>query len=576
MHAGLAVAISLLCAGAMTSCDKEDDIKVTPVAQPSVQLAGSTVSTLSFSWDAVSNATQYAYKLDDSQGTSVSEDVTTGTMVTISDLEANTEYTFSVWAYGEYLSENGTSSVATLTAKTVAINQLATPVVTVDTGEGIVVSWTAVEDAYYYEYAYTDDEGNVKDGWTYDTSVSLTGLSSGSYVFTVYAVAKSSDEAHSNSEKGTAVFEVAVQEVWRVSGTFDDGLGNTYECELVSYDDGTYALLDWYGKEGTKLMFSVNEDNSINVLNPDYPYESGNYYWYYDDSGYYSGLWPFYDSANDRAYSEFSGDATSGSLWCYEYYAQGSVTFTWNASGDDSLWRVIGTYSYLNSGTLIGERELVANKDGSYTLKAFDGYEGYDLTFTVSGTEMIISNSFYTSNGYVYVGSSGDDYYICLYPAGYSEFSGDQSSGYFWCWDADAGDYIYFVWDGSAEVPFIDQLVGTYSQVCSGYDGFSGSWVDLTATNDVTIEKVDDSTVKVTGMNYETSELTATVDGSARTMTFEPQTWLTCYTFAAESAVDAAVTVTVSDDFVIALSGYNAWYSGYTYMWEPTSTLTKK
>lgn len=581
--AGWAAFLSLLCAGMMTSCDKEDELETTPLSQPSSQLSSSSVSSLTFTWGAIENASQYAYELTDASGNVVAGDVTAATTASFTGLKADTEYVLTVWAYGVYGSEYGTSPVATLTARTPAIVQLSTPEVTVSTEDGIKVSWTAIEGAYYYEYAYTDEDGNVKDGWTYDDSVTLTGLTSGSYTFTVYAVAKSSDEAHSDSEKGSVTFSVERQELWRVTGDFVAG-SETTTCELVAYDDGTYSLVGWYGKEGTQLDFSVNDDKSLNVLNPDY-YTSGGYYWFYDYDAYayYAGLWPFYDSTSGTAYSEFDGDAKAGSLWCYDYYS-GYITFTWGSSEEDSvLWRVTGEFSLNYGQNPLGERELVAYKDGHYSLKSWFGVEGYDLDFTVNGTEMVITNAASSSGGYFYVdhGDATQAYSNrSLYTSsGYSCFEGDEASGYFYVWDYDSYDYMLFQWTGSSESSFIDELVGSWEQTtsCMEYNYDKKEYETNTYTNEVTIAKLDDTTVTVTGIYASYSVLNATVNEADKTLTFAPQTWMTYYTFASENSTEDSVTATVSDGLdEITMSGYTDWYSGYACMYYATTTLTKK
>ncbi len=89
--------LSALCA--LTSC-KDDEKVLTPLPAPEAGLYQATVSSLTFYWDKVANATQYAYELLDPEGEKVSGGVTEGTVAVLTGLKDNTDYKFTVWAYG--------------------------------------------------------------------------------------------------------------------------------------------------------------------------------------------------------------------------------------------------------------------------------------------------------------------------------------------------------------------------------------------------------------------------------------------------------------------------------------------
>ena len=107
------------------------------------------------------------------------------------------------------------------------------------------------------------------------------------------------------------------------------------------------------------------------------------------------------------------------------------------------------------------------------------------------------------------------------------------------------------------------------------FDG--ANWVDFTSDNDVTVAKIDDNTVSVTGLMYEESSLQATFDAEAGTLTFAPQTWLDWYTFCAYESPTTSVVATVSDG-TITMSGWTAYYAdySYSYVYNASTTLTKK
>lgn len=91
--------LSALCA--LTSC-KDDEKVLTPLPAPEAGLYQATVSSLTFYWDKVANATQYAYELLDPEGDKVTGGVTEGTVAVLTGLKDNTDYKFTVWAYGPF------------------------------------------------------------------------------------------------------------------------------------------------------------------------------------------------------------------------------------------------------------------------------------------------------------------------------------------------------------------------------------------------------------------------------------------------------------------------------------------
>ena len=116
----------LLCIGIFTSCKDEDPV-TTPLQTPTGEVYKATVSSLTFHWENIKDATQYGYELMDPENNVVYGDVTTGTTATFTGLKDNTTYTLNVWAYSSFGSSFEKSSIATLTGKTPAIVQLATP-----------------------------------------------------------------------------------------------------------------------------------------------------------------------------------------------------------------------------------------------------------------------------------------------------------------------------------------------------------------------------------------------------------------------------------------------------------------
>ena len=443
--------LSALCV--LSSC-KDDDTVLTPLPAPEAGLYQATVSSLTFYWDKVANATQYAYELFSLEGDKVTGGVTEGTVAVLTGLKDNTDYKFTVWAYGPFEGDYSKSPVAEISGTTPAIVQLATPKLTVLVNGGAVATWDEVPNATHYVLTISINGGKESSWDITGTEMMIGNLSTGTYTVTLKAV--SDDEAFSDSELATATFEIEKKESWRVTGTFDDGTGNKWPVTMIVWNNGTYTLKDWYNVEGYDLEFSVNDDTTINILN------------------------------------------------CYEPYLP-------------NIW--------------------------------------------------------------VEAGFEEDNGWIQLYTAsGYSSFAGSKSEGgSVWFYSYKTEGYPEFTWTGDGG-SLIDDLVGTYSQNSTGSQIFDGSnWVDFTSTNDVVIEKIDDNTVSVTGLLYEDNTLKASVDAEAKTLTFEPQTWLDWYVFCVYDSPTTSVVATIADG-VITMSNWTAYYTdnSYSYVYGANTTLTKK
>ncbi len=333
------------------------------------------------------------------------------------------------------------------------------------TETSLVFSWNKVANAVQYSYTLTAADGAATGGGTTaNTSIEFTGLtSSTAYTFSLTAYPEAGSEDYLASDAATLTVNTAdippVTELWRVTGTFDDGTGTTWNDVLIAYSDGSYTIKDWYNIKGYDFEFVINEDGTIRLTNGTVN-EYGNPSIEAGDgmvdiyTGYYEGY----------PYSGMEGDKESGSLWFSSYRTNADCTLTWPA------------------------------------------VEVVPVT--------------------------------------------------------------------------MDELVGTYTQSSTGSEIFNGeTWNDFESTNDVTIEKVDDNTVIVTGIMYEGYSLTAKLDTEAATLTFEPQSWLDYYTFCLYDAPESPVIAQISGS-VIKFSKWTAFYVGdgwsYSYIYSAKSVLTKK
>ncbi len=464
-RAAAVLALAALGVAVFSSCKPEEKV-MTPLDTPQPRLLSATVSALTFTWDKVAHTVQYTYELLAADGSSVDGGVTAGVKAEFTGLADNTTYTFRMIAHPEVNSSDYASSMeGTVSATTVVITPLATPVLTVNTEGAATVSWEAIANAAYYSYTCTSEDGTNITGTTSDTSVTFGGLQSGEYTVTVRAV--SEYEACSDSETASVTFtyEAVKEELWNVTGTVNDGANNTWNATMVAWSDGSYTIKDWYNTEGYDLEFYVNSDVTITVTNKT-TYDGYDYVlanadkWICIDTYYYEGY---------GSYSEFSGNKESGEVWFWSYETNSYYDFVWPAQGGD---------------------------DGGET--------GGAIT--------------------------------------------------------------------------VDDIIGTYAQKSTGEQIFDGyNWTAFTSTNDVTITKVDDTTVTVTGIMYADFSLTAKFDAEAATLTFAPQTWLTWYVFCAYDAPTTSVTANIKDG-VITLSGWTAYYTdySYSYVWSAETVLTKK
>ena len=372
--------LSALCV--LSSC-KDDDTVLTPLPAPEAGLYQATVSSLTFYWDKVANATQYAYELFSPEGDKVTGGVTEGTVAVLTGLKDNTDYKFTVWAYGPFEGDYSKSPVAEISGRTPAIVQLATPKLTVLVNGGAVATWDEVPNATHYVLTISINGGKESSWDITGTEMMIGNLSTGTYTVTLKAV--SDDEAFSDSELATATFEIEKKEAWRVDGTFDDGTGNKWPVTMIVWNNGTYTLKDWYNVEGYDLEFSVNDDTSINILNYYEPYlpniwvEAG----FEEDNG-----WIQLYTAD--GYSSFAGSKSEGgSVWFYSYKTDGYPEFTWTGDGGSLIDDLVGTYSQNSTGSQI-----------------FDGSNWVDFTSTNDVVIEKIDNNTVSVTGLMYEDSS--------------------------------------------------------------------------------------------------------------------------------------------------------------------------
>ncbi len=419
-------------------------------------------------------------------------------------------------------------------------------------------NWKQVAGATQYAYELYDADGDlVSGGVTTATSAIITGLKSNTaYTLKVWAYAaidgdKSTSPIATLTATTAAVvtLDAPVPEAACVNGSVTISWPEVANASSYHYS---------YTVDGEEIEGDV-ETNSVTL------------------KGLAVGEYTIniYSVSDDEAFADS------------EVY---SLTFK---RAKSELWRKTGTYtSYGLSKSF--DATIVSYDDGSYTIESPIGVEGYSISFaTLSDSKEITAVDPYSTDSYnysyYYVSS---EYYLAIYTAGgYSEFTGDKSSGEVWFYSytydtsnilIGEGGYDDFVWGSSSSSLTLDDIVGTYSAVSNGwyYDSYSSvpDWVEVKdQDNEVTITANSDGTVNIYNFYGWEDNFTGKVDFSARTITVPASTWATFYTFADASSEDKAVVATINDDNTITFSNFGAWYSNFSYIYEgSTCVMTKK
>ena len=324
--------------------------------------------------------------------------------------------------------------------------------------------------------------------------------------------------------------------------------------------------------------------------------------------------WPQVDHATAYTYTLVSGGETvnagtvSDNSVTFNKLAEGDYTLTLVATSDDEnyadsepftvtfsveikkqeLWRHTGTYTSAALGQSF-TADIVSYDDGSYTIEAPFGEEGYDISFRVDEETGILSpiDVYVDEYNYAYYYPSSE-YYLASYFNGtaYSNFSGDRNNGEVWfstyLYKMDGtqvGGFAYDDFTWSTDALTMDDLCGTYSAHVTCYDYFDyTAWATIDRIDEVTISDNGDGTVNIYNFYNWAENFTAKVDLSARTLTIDPvASWGGYFTFADATDQTAPVVGTVNADNTITFSDFGAWYSDYSYIYAGSEcVMTKK
>lgn len=255
------------------------------------------------------------------------------------------------------------------------------------------------------------------------------------------------------------------------------------------------------------------------------------------------------------------------------------------------VMRKKGTYC----SAVLGETylaELVQYDDGSYTIEAPYGVEGYAISFAAAEGSSAISpvDPYYTDDYYYAYYYVSADYYICMYPYGeYSELTVNEGAGsvefFVYLYNADGsavnadGGKDKFTWGETAQPLTLSDLVGSYEGHVTGADYFSSDWSEqsIDRTDEMSIVANEDGSVTITNFYDWGVDIKATVDLEARTITIAATDWYGGYVLASTTSASTGIVGTVGSDGTVTFADFTAWYGDYYYISEGTKcVMTKK
>lgn len=383
----MALGLFALASSALTGCSDDNDV-LSQLPSPEPAQTDQTIRSLTFNWEPVEHATQYGLQLLDDADEVVATEVTTATTMTFTKLEPATTYTLKVWAYGPYGGDFSTSPTYVLQATTPAIVTLDTPAPVVDTeASPMAASWAAIDNADFYVYTLvniTDGTIPAQDVKITNTTITLSGLTTGKYELSVYA--GSNSEAYAQSATATVEFEQSRTVLWTINGTYYSCYYTRYhDTTLTAYSDGTYSIAAFYKYDGYDFEFIVTDEGSLQAVNPDAYIEDG---WTYVPTGITGYDIPFWLSGS---YSGFYGNRNSGEIWMYNGWSEDDDDvydmFFWDLGAEEiTVDDVVGTYSASISGW-----DLIQSSDWT------EFNYNYDLTITKKDATTVYINDFFWS-----------------------------------------------------------------------------------------------------------------------------------------------------------------------------------
>ncbi len=253
----LAAMLVAVAAGFVVSACSEDetsDVALLSSPEPTIVYHASSFTA---SWAPVEGASGYAYKLDGGEEQSTSQ-----CSLTIEGLEFGSSHTFSIKA----VSSSGMVADSYWSNFTIDLKNAFKfgPMTLKSNGESIdsfTVSWTAVENAEYYEVSL--DEGDVTT--TEETSMTFTGVSSGMHTVKVRPATSNPDymEAEWTS---IDVSTVVSADAAGHANCFLLSSGGVYTFDVAYLNNPDIAGMELLWQDQRGLVTSVSLDGQTAML----------------------------------------------------------------------------------------------------------------------------------------------------------------------------------------------------------------------------------------------------------------------------------------------------------------------
>ena len=327
-------ALSALC---LCGCKKVDEVfstnGKTPLQSPTPVAGEVTTSSISFSWNAVSDAGQYYYKVVNPMGYTTSKGFTKDTEVTVKGLKYSTEFTI-------YLSAIPTAANAS------KMSSSASSTLQMTTDSPVIIDYEWVHDgvAYFYSDEETWNKSNITFGLERGTNHFIITSWCGSDGFDLYFDITDFDGNFPiEFDYGTPVFQPVIGQAIDQSGRLNDrgdiqlghGLGGK-----------SYDYIYWYGS-GASYDYGV--------IDP-----TGGYIdlWCLDYDGTWCGYRVEYGAYEPEPEPDPVPDPDETESW------DGAVTVSFN---EDE----------------VADTEISYDADThEYTITSWFGVEDYDVVFT--------------------------------------------------------------------------------------------------------------------------------------------------------------------------------------------------
>ena len=363
---------------------------------------------------------------------------------------------------------------------------------------------------------------------------------------------------------------------WNALGEISIDGEDTGDYAKISYEaaSGEYTISGWFGEEGYDLVFTRDQETGEWIINND---KSSSFATICpgDNAVTYNGGSQYVWIYDDKKESGLSGDEKAGSVYINYTLSDGTecrYTLTWPAVL--YKWTKDGKYYSGRHDTTADATLSYNDKSDTYTL-VIPQYDNAKVLFKTDDKGAFIP----VTGGNMF--QSDDTWWRIDYADTWVFVKIPASSV-----DLASGNVTLDVWNGSDEwtdtfkwagLPGVDSLIGTYAQASEGWWWSGSDWEYPSWTDDVTISKVDASTIKIEGLLGFADPIIGKVNAKAGTITMAAgQPVQTYYYF---SAYDTGEDVTASFDSGVITFTTN-WRltneSGSLYWDNLITKLTKK